>query len=152
MSLLFGKVAFVWTIFDDIREEEQEDFFIEEIRCCNCFFDKVLFFIGENNFEINFSELYGKFFYTAKKLRIVDVFMYFSTVTIFCCELILDFYSKLGQIDKDEMDRNCLAEEIDYCCLYYLSRETIFNCICDNCQKTFLKLVSKKLTSIKIKK
>ena len=77
--------------------------------------------------------------------------MYFSTVTIFCCELILNFYSKLGQIDKDEMDRNCLAEEIDYCCLYYLSRETIFNCICDNCQKT-LKLVPKKLTSIKIKK
>ena len=45
MSLLFGKVAFVSTNFDDIREEEQEDFFIEEIRCCNCFFDKVLFLL-----------------------------------------------------------------------------------------------------------
>ena len=77
--------------------------------------------------------------------------MYFSTVTIFCCESILNFYSKLGQIDKYEMDRYCLAERIDYCCLYYLSRETIFNCISDNCQKTLLKLVSKKLTSIKIK-
>ena len=77
--------------------------------------------------------------------------MYFSSITIFCCESILNFYSKQYQIDKDEMDRNCLAEEIGYCCLYFLSRETIFNCICDNCQKTLLKLVSKKLTNIKIK-
>ena len=51
MSLLFGKVAFVWTIFDDIREEEQEDFFIEEIRCCNCFFDKVLFLLKKIIFK-----------------------------------------------------------------------------------------------------
>ena len=69
MSLLFGKVAFVWTIFDDIREEEQEDFFTEEIRYYNCFFNKVLFFIEENNFEINFSELYGKFFLYSKKVK-----------------------------------------------------------------------------------
>ena len=151
MSCLFGKVPFVWTIFDDIDGEEQKDFFIEEIRCCDCFFDKVIFFIEKNNYKINFKELYDKFFYIRKKLRIVDVFMYFSSITIFCCESILNFYSKQYQIDKDEMDRNCLAEEIDYCCLYFLSRETIFNCICDNCQKTLLKLVSKKLTNIKIK-
>ena len=151
MSCLFGKVPFVWTIFDDTDGEEQKDFFIEEIRCCDCFFDKVIFFIEKNNYNINFRELYAKFFYIPKKLRVVNVFMYFSTITIFCCESILNFYSKQDQIDKDEMDRNCLAEEIDYCCLYFLSRETIFNCICDNCQKTLLKLVSKKLTKIKIK-
>ena len=149
MSCLFGKVPFVWTIFDDIDGEEQKDFFIEEIRCCDCFFDKVIFFIEKNNYKINFKELYDKFFYIRKKLRIVDVFMYFSSITIFCCESILNFYSKQHQIDKDEMDRNCLAEEIDYCCLYFLSRETIFNCICDNCQKTLLKLVSRKLIIIK---
>ena len=151
MSLLFGKVAFAWRIFDHIDEEEQEDFFIDEIRCCDCFFNKVLHFIEKNNYEINFKKLYEKFFFIPKKFRNVDVFMYFSTITIFCCEPIINFYSELAQIDKDEMDRYCLAEEIDYCCLYYLSRETIFNCICDNCQKTLLKLVSKKLTSIKIK-
>ena len=44
MSYLFGKRPFVWTIFDDDDEEEQEDFFIEEIRCCDCFFDKLIFF------------------------------------------------------------------------------------------------------------
>ena len=52
MSCLFGKVPFVWTIFDDIDGEEQKDFFIEEIRCCDCFFDKVIFFIEKNNYKI----------------------------------------------------------------------------------------------------
>ena len=147
MSYLFGKRPFVWTIFDDDDEEEQEDFFIEEIRC----FDKLIFFIEKYNYKINFRKLYGKFFYVAKKLKIVDVFMYFSLITIFCCESALNFYTKQDEIDKDEMDKYCLAEEVDYCCLYYLSRETAFNCICDNCQKTLLKLVSRKLTSIKLK-
>ena len=150
MSLLFAKVAFVWKIFDHIDEEEQEVFFIDEIRCCDCFYDKVIYFIEKNNYKINFRELYATFFFVPKKLRIIDVFMYFSKITIFCCESILDFYSKQYQIDKDEMDKNCLAEEIDYHCLYFLSRESIFNCICDNCQKTLLQLVSKKLINIKI--
>ena len=151
MSLLFGKVAFVWTIFDHIDEEEQEDFLIEEITCCDCFLDKVIYFIEKNNYKINFRELYANFFFIPKKLRTRDFFMYFSKMTIFGCESILDSYSKQCQIDKDEMDRNCLAEEIDYCCLYFLSRETIFNCICDNCQKTLLKLVSEKIPNIEIK-
>ena len=150
MSALFGNVPVVWTIFDDIDEEEQEDFFVEEIRCCDCFFDKAVFFIEKNNSKINFRKLYEKFFFVPKKLRVVDVFMYFSKTTIFCCEETLNFYSQYGQIDKDEMDKHCLAEEIDYCCLYFLSRETIFNCLCDNCQKTLLKLVSEKLSKLKI--
>ena len=45
MSCLFGKIPFVWTIFDNEDEEEQEDFCIEEIRCCECFFDKVVFLL-----------------------------------------------------------------------------------------------------------
>ena len=93
MSCLFGEIPFVWTIFDYEEEEEQEDFFIEEIRCCDCFFDKVLFFIEKNNYKINFKKLYGKFFYVPKKLRIVDVFMYFSSITVFCSESALNFYS-----------------------------------------------------------
>ena len=91
MSCLFGKVPFVWTIFDDEEEEEQEDFFIEEIRCCDCFFDKVLFFIEKFNYKINFRTLYEKFFYIPKKLKIVDVFMYFSSITVFAVNQLLIF-------------------------------------------------------------
>ena len=56
MSCLFGKIPFAWLIFDenDNEEEEEErvDFCIEEIRCCDCFFDEVLFFIEKNNYKI----------------------------------------------------------------------------------------------------
>ena len=62
MSCLFGKVPFVWTIFDDEEEEEQEDFFIEEIRCCDCFFDKVLF-LSKNLIIKLILELYTKSFF-----------------------------------------------------------------------------------------
>ena len=38
MSLIFGKIGFIYSIFDnEDEEEEQEDFFIEEIRYCDCF-------------------------------------------------------------------------------------------------------------------
>ena len=152
MSVLFGKIPFIWSIFDENYDEDddEEDFCIKEIRCCDCFFDKVLFFVEKNNYKVNFRKLYGNFFYVPKKLRIVDVFMYYSSITIFCCEFYLNFCSEQEQVDKDEMDKYCLAEEIDYCCLYYLSRETIFNCICNNCQRSLLKLVSKKLNKIKL--
>ena len=151
MSFLFGKVGFVYSIFDDVDEEEQEDFFIEEIRYCNCFFDEFQYFIRKNNFKIGFKEVYNEFFYIPKKFRTEDFFLYYSKLSIFCCEVYVNFYCKLGYIDKYEMDKNCAAEKVDYCCLYYLSRETIFNCICHNCQRTLLKLVSKKLNSYKLK-
>ena len=151
MSFVFGKVGFVYSIFDDVDEEEKEDFFIEEIRYCNCFFDEFQYFIRKNNFKIGFKEVYNEFFYIPKKFRMEDFFLYYSKLSIFCCEVCVNFYCKLGYIDKYEMDKNCAAEKVDYCCLYYLSRETIFNCICHNCQRTLLKLVSKKLNSYKLK-
>ena len=151
MSMLFGKVGFVWSIFDNDDEEEQEDFFIKEIRYCDCFFDECQCFIRKNNFKIDFKEVYNEFFYIPKEFRTEDFFLYFSKLTIFCCEACVNFYCKLGYIDKYEMDKNCAGEKVDYCCLYYLSRETIFNCICHNCQRTLLKLVSKKLNSYKLK-
>ena len=148
---LFRNTNFIWSIFDDFDDEPPEDFTIKEIRCCDCFIDKIQHFIERNN-EVKFKKLYNEIYFIARNLTTVDVYLYFSTTAIFCCESILKLYSKLDLIDKDEMDKNCLAEEIDFCCLYYLSRETIFNCICDNCQKTLLKLVSEKFIAIKIKK
>ena len=149
MSILFGRVPFVWRIFDDIDGEEQEDFLIEEIRCCNCFFDKIAFVIEENS-KLTFRKLYENFPTSPRRFTNADFFMYFSKISIFCCETAKNFFGKCCEIDKDEMDKHCLAEAIDYCCLYFLSRETVFNCICDNCQKTLLKIVSEKLLKFKI--
>ena len=144
---LFRNTNFIWCIFIDFDDEPPEDFTIEEIKCCDCFIDRIQHFVEKNN-ELKCKELYNEIYFIARNLTTVDVYLYFSTTAIFCCESILKLYSKLDLIDKDEMDKNCLAEEIDFCCLYYLSRETIFNCICDNCQKTLLKLLSTELHKI----
>ena len=145
MSVIFGKVGFIHSIFDNEDEEEQEDFFIEEIRYCNCFFDEFQYLLEKNNGKIGFKEIYDEFTDLPRKFRLEDFFLYYSKLSIFCCEKCVNFFCELDLIDTNEMDRNCATEEVDYCCLYYLSRETIFNCICHNCQRTLLKLVSKKL-------
>ena len=144
---LFRNTNFIWCIFIDFDDEPPEDFTIEEIKCCDCFIDRIQHFVEKNN-ELKCKEVYNEIYFIARNLTTVDVYLYFSTTAIFCCESILKLYSKLDLIDKDEMDKNCLAEEIDFFCLYYLSRETIFNCICDNCQKTLLKLLSTELHKI----
>ena len=151
MSFIFGKVGFVYSIFDNEDEDEQEDFFIEEIRYCNCFFDEFQYLLKKNNNRIGFKEIYDEFTDLPRKFRLEDFFLYYSKLSIFCCGKCIDFFCKLDVTDANEMDRNCAAEEVDYCCLYYLSRETIFNCICHNCQKTLLKLVSRKLNINKLR-
>ena len=151
MSVIFGKVGFIHSIFDNEDEEEQEDFFIEEIRYCNCFFDEFQYLLQKNNGRIGFKEIYDEFTDLPRKFRLEDFFLYYSKLSIFCCEKCVNFFCELDLIDTNEMDRNCAAEEVDYCCLYYLSRETIFNCICHNCQRTLLKLVPKKLNINKLR-
>ena len=48
MSFVFGNIGSIYAISDDINEEE--DFSIEEIRYCDCFFDEFQYFIRKNNF------------------------------------------------------------------------------------------------------
>ena len=152
MSCLFQDIRFIWSIFKTEEEDECEIFKIEEIRFCNCFINQVFKFVEENNGEIYFEKIYKNFFYEIpRKHKIIDVFAYYGPISIFSCDFALKISSKEEEVNREEMDKNCLAEQIDFCCLYYLSRETIFNCICDNCQKTLLKLVSEKFTSIKLK-
>ena len=58
MTFVFGKIGFVYSIFDDEDEEEQEDIFIEEIRYCDCFFDEFQYLLMKNNFKIGFKEIF----------------------------------------------------------------------------------------------
>ena len=151
MTFIFGKVGLIYSIFDNEDDEEQEDFFIEEIRYCDCFFDEFQYLIMKNKYKIGFKEIYNEFADLPRKFRLEDCFLYYSRLSIFCCEACVNFISRVGLIDSRIMDENCHAERVDYCCLYYLSRETVFNCICSECQKTLLKLVSRKLNSNKLK-
>ena len=147
MSIIFGNAGSIYSILDDVNEEE--DFSIEEIRYCSCFFDEFQYFIRKNNFKIGFNEVYNKFFYIRKNFRMELFLLYYSKLSIFCCDTCVNFYYKLGYVNKFEVDKK-------YRCLYYrfklLSEESIFNCICRNCQITLLKLVSKKLNSFKLTK
>ena len=59
MNFIFGKIGFIYSIFDNEDEEEQEDFFIKEIRYCNCFFDEFQYLIEKNNGRIAFKEIYN---------------------------------------------------------------------------------------------
>ena len=144
MSVIFGNVGSVYSILDDINEEE--DFTIEEIRYCDCFFDEFQYFIRKNNFRIGFTEVLNEFCHIPKNFRMELFLMYYSKLSIFCCLACADFYYKLGFITY-EVNRK-------YCCLYYrfklLSDESIFHCICRDCQINLLKLVSKKLNSFKL--
>ena len=60
-SFVFGKIGFIYSIFDDEDEEEQEDFFIEEIRYCDCFFDEFQYLLIRNNYKVGFKEIYDEF-------------------------------------------------------------------------------------------
>ena len=115
MSVIFGKVGFIHSIFDNEDEEEQEDFFIEEIRYCNCFFDEFQYLLEKNNGKIGFKEIYDEFTDLPRKFRLEDFFLYYSKLSIFCCEKCVNFFCELDLIDTNEMDRNCAAEEVDYC-------------------------------------
>ena len=85
MSFIFGKVGFIYSIFDNEDEDEQEDFFIEEIRYCNCFFDEFQYLLKRNNDRIGFKEIYDEFTDLPRKFRLEDFFLYYSKLSIFCC-------------------------------------------------------------------
>lgn len=146
MSLFkFQNNQFTWCVFDTEEEEDVEDFEIEEIRFCDCFLDQILFFIQKNNNVLTFKNFYINFYYEIpNKYKSLDVYVYYTPVTIICCKNALYHPLYEQDADKYKMDDDCLAEQIDYCCLHYLNREPIFNFICDNCQRNLLRLVSEK--------
>ena len=140
-------MQFIWNIFESEDEEDVEDFEIKEIRFCDCFIDYVVF-LKECNNKMTFRKFYDRFYYEILiGFLSLEIYVYYAETTIVCCKESV--YNQIIELDKDEMDQNCLAEKVDFYCLYFLSRETIFNCICGNCQKTLLKLVSKNFNKIK---
>ena len=129
MIPIFGNVGTIYLIFDHTNDES---FFIEEIRYCNCFIDEFQYFIRKNNFKIGFEKMNDELCNIPRNRKMEVFFLYYSKLVIFCCEVCVNFFIKLG---KYEMDRGCRLEKS--------SR---------NFQITFLKLISKELNSFKLTK
>ena len=146
MALIINR-PLVWRIYDDSDDEDRDDFEIKEIRCCECFLDRVLAVIDE---KLTFQEIYRKLRELKGYNRPIEIYMFFSEISIFCCEESKKIFMQVCGLDKEQMDENCQAARIDYCCLYFLSRETWMQFICEGCRRTILKLLSGKLIKIKI--
>ena len=96
MSFIFGKVGFVYSVFDNEDEEEQEDFFIDEIRYCNCFFDEFQYLIRKNNGRIGFKEIYDEFIDLPRKFRTEDFFCTIPSYRFFVVRSSLIFFVSLA--------------------------------------------------------
>ena len=148
--MLIVDAAMIWRIYDESDDEDRDDFVVKEIRCCNCFFDKVIAIINGKS-EITF-ELLRRITTTLRRCLEGHTYLFFSEISIFCCDKSKVIFESACEIDKGKMDENCVAPSIDYCCLYFLSRETYIYSICDGCKRTILRLISKRLIKIKFKK
>ena len=137
----------VWRVYDDSDDEDREDFLIKEIRCCECFIDPIIAIIDK---KLTFGKLCKELRTFKGYSRPHEIYMLFSEISNFCCEESKIIFEQVCGFDKEQMDENCQAERVDYCCLYFLSRETFMPCICEACIRSILKLISDKLTKIKI--
>ena len=71
MALIVNR-PLIWRLFDDSDEEDQNDFVIKEIRCCNCFFDLILSLIsGKKKLHLIFYTINFQF---QKLLAMVVIF------------------------------------------------------------------------------
>ena len=151
MSILVGNRPILYRVYDDSDDEDRDDFLIKEVRCCSCFIDQIMKIIADKK-ELTFHFLNEKVI-VPQKLKFRnrrDIFFLFSKVCVFTCEKYKQIFENLFEIDKNKMDKNCMAEYVDFNCLYFLSRETIFFSICDGCRRTLLKEISSKLIKIKL--
>ena len=148
MSLMVDR-SLIYRFYDDSDDEDRDDFLVKEIRCCDCFFDKIISIIDGKS-EVSFEILYKKLRVAPRRYVQGDVYLFFSETSIFCCEKSKVIFERVCEVDKEKMDENCLAPSIDYCCLYFLSRESWIRCICEGCRRTILKIVSERLIKIKI--
>ena len=137
----------VWRVYDDSDDEDREDFLIKEIRCCECVIDPIIAIIDK---KLTFEKLCKELRTFKGYSRPHEIYMLFSEISVFCCEESKIIFEQVCGFDKEQMDENCQAERVDYCCLYFLSRETFMPCICEACIRSILKLISDKLTKIKI--
>ena len=141
----------IWKLFPDDLDEDRDDFRITEIRSCNCFIDQIKNLIGEKEI-VTFYFIYNNLTHPENLtwVNVGDVFLFYSSVCVFCCEKYKSNFEMICGLNKYEMDESCISDLDDYHCIYYLSRETLFPSMCDGCRRALLKNISEKLIKIKL--
>ena len=142
---------------------DQKTKLVNEIKCCDCFFDIMLVFkerflnlIDENDDN----EILEKTFLDFRlevDTKDRDVFMIFADGCIVMCEkAIYNYHSGLVFENVDFWDKKlsyeCLADSIECNCMYFLEKNlSHFPSLCFACKCNFLQLISVRLIKIKFK-
>ena len=142
-----NKKYFLWTLYN---EDDEENFKFEEFRVCDCFLDWTLCFRYNFKDDLHSEQAMTDFFVEIPSDHITtDIYAFFGTITILCCQKALYHFSYMDDIDEDYFLKECLAYQTDMRCMYFLQKIMFFEFICSNCQFNFINTVSKKLTKIK---
>ena len=133
---------------------------INEIKCCDCFFDIKLVFkerfldlIGENDVDNEILEKTFLDFCFEVDAKGQDVFMIFADDCIVMCEKTIYNYHNHENFDfwDEKLSYECLADSLECNCMYFLEKNlTHFPLLCFACQCNFLQLVSVRLIKIKL--
>ena len=143
---------------------DQERKVVNEIKCCDCFFNIMLVFkerflnlIDENDVDNEILEETFLDFCFEVDTKDQDVFMIFAENCIVMCEkTIYNYHSGFGFENFDFWDEKlcceCLADSFECSCMYFLEKNlTHFPSLSFACQCNFLRLVSVRLIKIKLK-
>ena len=144
---------------------DQKTKVVNEIKCCDCFFDIMLVFkerflnlIDENVVDNEILEKTFIDFCLEVDTKDQDVFMIFADECIVICEkTIYNYHSGFGFENVDFLDEKlsyeCLADSFECNCMYFLEKNlTHFPSLCFACRCNFLRMVSVRLIKIKLKK
>ena len=153
MSKSFGsqkKKYLLRSVLDDNNNNNELNVFkIREFRVCDCYLDWILSFQKENKNTVFSEELMTDFFDEIPTDIECDVFSIFGKVTIVCCRRALYHFFYKEDIQHEKLSDECLGNDIDCRCMYFLEKKLFFTYLCSKCQFNFIKNVSNRFIKIK---
>lgn len=136
----------IWNMFDT---DEDENFKVDEIRVCDCFLEWAIYFLEKCSDNLFAEKFMNDFLNEMPTIHLIfNVHIFYGRVTVVSCSKALYHFFYKDDINQEKMDSDCLADEIDMRCMYFLERSLFFDYICSNCQLNFIKTVSEKRFTI----
>ena len=135
----------LWTIEEDVPKCN-----ISEFRVCDCFVEWGIAFLNKYS-NITLSNDFMRVICNTIPTETIDcdVYSVFGESCIVCCrDALYNFFYK-DSLDDEIMTEECECYETDCCCLYFLTKQLFFTCLCNKCQLNFIKGVSKTFKIIK---